>query len=148
MKIKTLGELNKEGKEAHCRGCYKKEVECLTCFWQTEKWVPWEEAQKEILNLKGEIVDLQKEVEHWKHLSCEKSDNYFELKDKLERELEQAKQEIRELQKSEEKLAIEKCSYGTHIAEANKILDEFDDPKFGEDITEWEYRLREVLKPQ
>jgi hypothetical protein len=47
FKAKTIGEINKEGKESYCRGCYTDSVEdCKKCFWQTEKWVPLEEAKK------------------------------------------------------------------------------------------------------
>ena len=44
-KIKTISELNPRGKDQYCRGCYKKDAECLDCFWNTEKWVCFEAYQ-------------------------------------------------------------------------------------------------------
>jgi len=47
-KAKTLAQLNPEGKEEYCRGCYKKETECPKCFWNAEQWVLVSVAQQEI----------------------------------------------------------------------------------------------------
>lgn len=53
-KAKTI-----EGKDSYCRGCYEdRDSECVKCFWNVQKWVPFEVAEAEINKLRQLIEGL------------------------------------------------------------------------------------------
>lgn len=65
VEIKTLGELNKEGMEAYCRGCYSDNSECPKCFWNTEKWLKLPDTQtnpKDLGDMINATIAIQQET--------------------------------------------------------------------------------------
>jgi hypothetical protein len=63
---KTRAELNPEGKEQACRGCYKPQNECPECFWNADKWVSLAEHKR----LEGVLSDIRKHYEKFPCLGC------------------------------------------------------------------------------